>query len=163
MGYDQYGNLIEMDTSAIFSMYAAYLIITVAMTVWVQRTLSKNGIHFLIDVFGGDEVKATAVNHLLVVGFYLVNLGFVCSNMSEHHDHVRDQLAALEVLVGKLGFVLVALGGMHFFNLFVLSRMRKSSAQVHSARPPVAPNAWLSTSGVPTPASARMPEPQPAR
>ncbi|MFD0430193.1 hypothetical protein ACFQ60_29755 [Streptomyces zhihengii] len=57
--------------------YVIYLLISVALTVWVARTLSRNGKIFLADVLKGNETLADAVNHLLVVGFYLVNLGFV--------------------------------------------------------------------------------------
>ena len=57
--------------------YAAYLLISVALTVWVARVLSSNGRAFLVDVFAGDEEIADSVNRLLVVGFYLINLGYV--------------------------------------------------------------------------------------
>src|SRR5947209_19360890 len=57
--------------------YLLYLAISVALTVWVARTLHKNGRIFLVDVFHGNEPLADSVNHLLVVGFYLINLGYV--------------------------------------------------------------------------------------
>src|SRR5438132_1471859 len=57
--------------------YLLYLAISVALTVWVARTLHKNGRIFLVDVFHGNEPLADSVNHLLVVGFYLIKLGYV--------------------------------------------------------------------------------------
>ena len=57
--------------------YASYLIISIAMTIWVARVLSKNGEVFLVKCFGQDEELAKSTNHLLVIGFYLVNIGFV--------------------------------------------------------------------------------------
>src|SRR6476660_1665021 len=57
--------------------YLLYLPISVAMTIWVARTLHKNGRIFLVDNFQGNEPLADSVDHLLVVGFYLVNVGFV--------------------------------------------------------------------------------------
>jgi len=57
--------------------YVAYLVISVGLTVWVARTLSSNGRAFLVDVFEGDGGLADSVNRLLVVGFYLINLGYV--------------------------------------------------------------------------------------
>src|SRR5688572_8100480 len=57
--------------------YGAYIVISILLTVWVARTLHKNGRVFLIEVFGGDESLADSVNHLLVVGFYLINFGYV--------------------------------------------------------------------------------------
>ncbi|HKF94777.1 MAG TPA: hypothetical protein VKB96_09275, partial [Gammaproteobacteria bacterium] len=57
--------------------YLLYLAISIALTVWVAQTLFKNGRLFLVDVFHGNEALADSVNHLLVVGFYLINLGYV--------------------------------------------------------------------------------------
>ena len=57
--------------------YAFYIALSVCLTVWVARTLHKNGRVFLVEVFHGDEKIADSVNHLLVVGFYLINLGYV--------------------------------------------------------------------------------------
>jgi hypothetical protein len=59
------------------SSYLAYVVISVALTVWVGWTLHRNGRIFLIDAFHGDEPRADSVNHLLVVGFYLINIGYV--------------------------------------------------------------------------------------
>ena len=55
--------------------YLCYLVISVALTVWVARTLSTNGRVFLVNSFASDERLADSINHLLVVGFYLINLG----------------------------------------------------------------------------------------
>jgi hypothetical protein len=61
----------------VVTTYALYVAISVGLTVWVACTLSKNGALFLIDVFSGNQRLADAVNHLLVVGFYLINLGYI--------------------------------------------------------------------------------------
>src|SRR5262245_3836144 len=103
--------------------YLAYLAISVALTVWVARTLHKNGRVFLVDSFMGNESLADSVNHLLVVGFYLVNIGFV-SLALKYGDKAADPQTALEILSTKVGLVLVVLGVMHFMNLFVFSKMR---------------------------------------
>ncbi len=57
--------------------YAASLTISIALTIWVARTFHKNGRVFLVDTFLGNGAIADSVNHLLVVGFYLVNIGYV--------------------------------------------------------------------------------------
>lgn len=124
-------------------MYGAYLGVSIAMTIWVARTLSKHGHHFLVDVFGGDSEKAEATNHLLVVGFYLVNLGFVCFHMATT-DATNTSRAAVELLSSKIGFVLAVLGVMHFFNLYVFSRIRRSSRQRTATMPPLPPTGAVS-------------------
>src|SRR6266478_3719157 len=118
-------------------MYLVYLGISVAMTVWVARTLHKNGRIFLVDSFLGNEPLADSVNHLLVVGFYLVNIGFVTLAL-KYGDKAADAQTALEVLSSKVGLVLVVLGVMHFFNLYVFTKLRRRAGQ-HRQVPPVLP------------------------
>jgi hypothetical protein len=105
-------------------MYLTYLLISVALTVWVAKTLHKNGRIFLVDSFLGNEGLADSVNHLLVVGFYLINIGFVTLAL-KYGDKATNTQNALEILSTKVGMVLVVLGFMHFFNLFVFSKMRR--------------------------------------
>jgi hypothetical protein len=117
--------------------YLAYLAISVGLTIWVAKTLHKNGRIFLVDSFLGNEPLADSVNHLLVVGFYLINIGFVTLAL-KYGDKATDAQTALEILSSKVGMVLVVLGIMHFFNLFVFSKMRRR-ATLHKQMPPVLP------------------------
>jgi len=116
--------------------YMAYLIISIVLTVWVARTLHRNGRIFLVDSFLGNEPLADSVNHLLVVGFYLVNIGFVALAL-KYGARAANLQESLETLSTKVGMVLVVLGVMHFFNLYVFSRMRKR-ALLHK-QPPTPP------------------------
>ena len=104
--------------------YAAYLVISVFLTVWVARTLHKNGRVFLIEVFNGDEALADSVNHLLVVGFYLINLGYVTLAL-KIGDEIDTPQQGIEALSYKVGLVLLVLGGMHFFNLLIFQRIHR--------------------------------------
>jgi hypothetical protein len=126
--------------SVIVITYAVYLAISVGITVWVARTLSTNGYVFLVDVFHGDEVMAHSVNHLLVVGFYLINLGYVAIQLRMNAD-VFNARQGIEALADRLGTVLLGLGFMHFFNLYVFSRMRGRHLANGSTHPPVRPDA----------------------
>jgi hypothetical protein len=125
--------------------YSFYLAISIALTVWVAHTLHKNGRIFLVDVFHGNEPLADSVNHLLVVGFYLINFGYVSLALKLGYD-VRNAREGIEALSWKIGMVLVVLGGMHFFNLYIFSRMRRR-ASIADAPPPVAPDAYAAVRG----------------
>ena len=114
--------------------------ISIALTVWVAHTLHKNGRIFLVDVFHGNEPLADSVNHLLVVGFYLINLGYVSLALKLGYTIAGAQ-EGIEALSVKVGTVLLVLGGMHFFNLFLFSRMRRR-ATMRNAPPPVYPDAF---------------------
>ncbi|MGB1014075.1 MAG: hypothetical protein ACPG4T_08085 [Nannocystaceae bacterium] len=127
--------------------YILYLLISIALTMWVARTLHRNGRVFLVNAFRGEDELADSVNHLLVVGFYLINIGFVTLNVHDYHEPETIQ-ALFEVLSPKIGVVLLTLGAMHFFNMFVFSRMRKR-AQLMNQPPPVAPTGLLQPAPVP--------------
>ncbi|MFI8827497.1 hypothetical protein [Streptomyces sp. NPDC053431] len=121
--------------------YVAYLLISVGLTVWVARTLSRNGKVFLADVLQGNEKLADAVNHLLVVGFYLVNFGFVALYLSQD-DAVLDARRLFEALSVKLGVVLLVLGVMHLGNVYVLNKIRRRGVLERGQVPPVPPQGW---------------------
>jgi hypothetical protein len=104
--------------------YVLYLLISVALTVWVARTLHRNGRIFLVQAFRGNEAMADAVNHLLVVGFYLVNIGFIAFAL-RFGAKPADAQGAFEFVSTKLGVVLLVLGAMHFFNMFNFDKMRR--------------------------------------
>ncbi|GGR53864.1 MULTISPECIES: hypothetical protein [Streptomyces] len=122
--------------------YVIYLVVSIALTIWVARTLSRNGRIFLADVLRGDERLADAVNHLLVVGFYLVNLGFVALYLSDD-DTVQDTRGIFEALSTKLGVVLLVLGAMHLGNVYVLNRIRRRGMLEREQVPPVRPQEWI--------------------
>ncbi|MFE7211655.1 hypothetical protein ACFY0A_33005 [Streptomyces sp. NPDC001698] len=125
--------------------YVIYLLVSIALTVWVARTLSRNGRIFLADVLHGDDKLADAVNHLLVVGFYLVNLGFVALYLSGGRS-IDDTRGIFEALSTKLGVVLLVLGVMHLGNVYVLNRIRRRGVLEREQVPPVAPQDWAAPS-----------------
>jgi hypothetical protein len=121
--------------------YVWYMAVSVAATVWVATTLYRNGRVFLVDTFQGNEALAGSVNHLLVVGFYLINVGYVLLAL-KYGDKPTNLQESFEFVATKIGLVLVVLGVMHFFNLFVFSKMRRRALLRHAA-PPVEPHGVL--------------------
>ncbi|WP_433047224.1 hypothetical protein [Dactylosporangium sp. CS-033363] len=142
--------------------YLVYLAVSVVLTIWVARTLFKNGQVFLDDAFA-DERLAESVNHLLVVGFYLLNLGYIAIAL-KISDRITTGSAAIEALAWKLGLVLLVLGGVHFFNLYVLSRFRRRRL-LDQAAPPIEPTRTMPPlmQPVPVPPMPPMPPVPPRR
>ena len=121
--------------------YIVYIAVSSAFTIWVGRTIYKNGRVFLIDVYHGNESLADSVNHLLVVGFYLINFGYVSLALKLGYDIANAQ-EGIEALSWKVGTVLVVLGTMHFFNLFVFTHLRRRTHGRHNNHPPVNPDSF---------------------
>ena len=125
----------------IVESYLTYLVITVGVTIWVGRTLYRGGRVFLVDAFGGNKELADSVNHLLVVGFYLVNIGFLALALSTNRQ-LPGLRQAVELVADKTGVALLVLGAMHFFNLYLFSRVRRRQMR-RVEPPPLPPDARL--------------------
>jgi hypothetical protein len=110
----------------VIACYLSYVAISIALTIWVARTLQNSGRVFLIEAFHGKEELADSVNRLLVVGFYLIYVGYIALALKTSAP-LRTLREVIELESTKLGVVLLILGAMHFFNILVLSRMRKNS------------------------------------
>jgi hypothetical protein len=107
--------------------YFSYLAISVVLTIWVARTLHSSGRVFLLDAFHGNAELADSVNRLLVVGFYLINIGYIALALKTADPLVTIR-QVIELESTKLGVVLLILGAMHFLNILVLARMRRNSS-----------------------------------
>ena len=128
-----------MGRNYLVAVYAVYLAVSATLVVWLARTLFRNGYVFLEDVFE-DPRMARAVNKLLVIGFYMLNLGYAALLLEA--EAAPDAVAAFEVLGRKLGVLLVSLAGLHFLNMYVFYRIRRR-ATAEVLPPPVAPQASL--------------------
>ena len=116
--------------------YSFYLFITIALTIWVARTLFKNGKVFLIDIFHGNKELADSVNNLLLVGFYLINIGYAVYTLQVTHNIANVQ-QVIESFSLKIGLIILILGGMHFFNLYIFFTLRKKAIQEVRYKAPV--------------------------
>ena len=109
--------------SVVFS-YAAYPAIGLAAIIWVARTLARDGRTFLLEVFHGNRTVADSINRVLVAGFYLIALGYLLGTSSRIvPSGSNDNL--FQLIVSKVGWLLVVLGLVHVSSLFIFGRMRK--------------------------------------
>jgi predicted MFS family arabinose efflux permease len=115
--------------------YFSYLAISIGLTVWVARTLHSNGRIFLVDAFHGNAELADSVNHLLVVGFYLINVGYIALALKTAYA-MNTLRQVIELESAKIGVVLLILGAMHFFNIMVFAKMRHRARTEGTMNPP---------------------------
>lgn len=134
--------------------YLSYIVISIGITVLVARTLSHNGRIYLIDGFDGDDRLASSINHMLVVGFYLVNLGWVLLRM-QTGMRIANFEQLIVYLASGLGFVLLVLGVIHFFNMYAIHKYgnagsfrQRRARQQQSSEQPSDPVAVLLQDGV---------------
>jgi hypothetical protein len=122
----------------IVQSYLVYLAITLIVTVWVAFTLHRSGRIFLVDAFHGNDALADSVNHLLVVGFYLINVGYIALTLRSDQKP-SNLVEAMEIFSHKIGVVLLVLGVMHFINLKIFAAMRQRGQKLVPP-PPIEPS-----------------------
>ena len=120
-------------TSFIIPTYVTYLAVTIALTVFVAHTLFKNGRIFLIDIFHNNTELADSVNKLLVVGFYLVIVGYAVLALTTE-DEIQSSREMIEYLSTKIGIIILILGALHFGNLYVFFELRKRAVSAGKGR-----------------------------
>lgn len=103
--------------------YGLYLALSIGMTIWVARVLSESGEMFLIKCFGQDEALAKSTNRLLVIGFYLVNVGFICTRLDGWKAGTIDLIPDVG---SRVGLSILVLGAMHFFNMFMIAKFGRT-------------------------------------
>ena len=91
---------------------------------------------FLLEAFKGKEDMADSVNHLLVVGFYLINIGFILIYL-QVGAKPTGVVEGIEYIAPKLGVVLLVLGAMRFPNIFNFDRMREKGRSHEGNVPPI--------------------------
>ena len=113
--------------------YLLYLPVVIGLTLYVARTLFRNGRVFMLEIFKGKADIADATNRLFEVGFYLINIGFALRIMevggywgSDAYDTTQE---LVEVLASKVGGFAIYLGAMLFLNLFLFFRGRRKARQ----------------------------------
>ena len=131
----------------VIAVYLIYSAVSIGLVVWLARTLFHSGALFLEDVFADNPALAAAVNRLLVIGFYLLNLGYAFLILQA--DSAVDPMSAVQVLIRRLGTLLVSLGVLHLLNMYCFYRIRRR-AEMATLPPPVAPQiTWSPPAGQP--------------
>lgn len=101
-----------------------YLLGSTYITVVVGKALFNRGKVFLLDIFNGNTLITNSLNQTLLIGYYLVNLGYIALTLA-FWTIQTDGLAAFEVLMTKLGIIMLSLALMHYFNIYACSHYSK--------------------------------------
>lgn len=102
--------------------YLLYIGISLTMTFAVGRTLNKNGHIFLMENYADNIQLAKAINSMLLVGFYMINIGFISYTLKIDAGQPQNYAQLIEFLSLKVGFIAIILGVMHFALMFALQQ-----------------------------------------
>ncbi len=96
-----------------------YLTITYVITVRVGLSLYRHGRVFILNLMEGDEAFTDNINRLLLLGYYLLNLGYAAILMATW-ERVETLAGLFELVGAKTGSIIFLLGTIHFFNMAVI-------------------------------------------
>ena len=111
-----------METSYIITIL--YLLIAGNTTYLLGKSLNKHGEFFLKSIFQDRMEIVLPVNKILLIGFYLVNAGFVLPFLKQP-DALITLGDCVEFLAFKIGVIYLVLGCMHFINILVFVIIEK--------------------------------------
>jgi uncharacterized membrane protein len=103
--------------------YVIYTVVTYWITVHVGRSIHRHGIYY-IQVVVPDDTLAQGINNLLLLGYYLVNIGYITLQIW-HWDTVRNLREVVESVSDKTGRIVLLLAFLHVINMVVIARIGK--------------------------------------
>lgn len=129
--------------------YLIYIALSLGIIFWVGQTLNRNGRIFLLENYQDKPQLADAINQMLLVGFYLINIGFISYTLKITGEPPRNWARVIEFLSLKIGLNIMLLGFMHFALMFTLqqysnARKARTMAQPTPPRAVGGPNKTIS-------------------
>lgn len=115
--------------------YLVFLPAMMVIAVGTARSCHRNGRVWMLGIFDGDARFVDAINNVLLVGCYTLNLGYVALTMSlwEPISGWEHMLAAL---VHRIAIILLSLAAIHFTNISVLLVWSHLRAKQHAHQQP---------------------------
>ena len=105
--------------------YLLYLPASFYITVVVGRSLYTAGNDYLEACFEGHSELAHTCNRFLLLGYYLVNLGYATISVS-FWNSVSNPVHLAEELSLRLGMLIAGLACLHYFNLYAILKFRNA-------------------------------------
>ncbi|MDZ4666616.1 MAG: hypothetical protein SGJ00_01915 [bacterium] len=116
--------------------YCLYLPATYYITIVIGKNLNRHGLPFLMNAFHQQELLVQTVNKFLLYGYYLVNLGYASISINFFGD-LTSYIQLFEILVFRLGILLMGLGILHYFNLFIFASFTPTIQKLFSIHSPI--------------------------
>jgi hypothetical protein len=95
--------------------------------VYVGRYFYSNGRIFIISLFNGNVALADQVNKLLLIAYYLFNIGYSFLKLRQWQriNTIEILFSSLASNIGVLTFILAL---THYFNMLIIYRLSKSKS-----------------------------------
>lgn len=109
--------------------YILYCGIMIFIISWIGRRLYHHGRIYLLAIFKGNREKADSANHLLLMGYYLLNIGYALLKL-RHWPLVSNSRELIESLSTVVGLLVIMLAVLHFFNMAIVFLIARFNHQI---------------------------------
>ncbi|MFY8189943.1 MAG: hypothetical protein ACOVK9_03180, partial [Bacteroidia bacterium] len=75
----------------------------------IGKDLNNRGALFLMQMFNNNEALVSTLNKFLLIGYYLINLGYAAISINFFHQ-ITSWLMLAEELTFRIGLLLIGLG-----------------------------------------------------
>lgn len=106
--------------------YSLYLPIISFITIKTGWSLYKNGALFLLDLFRNDKSLVQRINKMLLMAYYLVNLGYAVITIS-YWTAINNEIELINSLTYTLGKLILMLAILHYNNIFWLKKLKNTN------------------------------------
>ena len=99
--------------------YIVYIIITWLITVKVGHLFYKNGRYYILGILKGDEVFTDFINKILLLCYYLTNLGYaaVMLRLWKTISSFTELVASVSSMTGR---IVLSLAIIHYVNMYAI-------------------------------------------
>ena len=107
--------------------YSIYGCISFYIIFYVGKLFYRNGRVFILRLFDGNEPLTDTTNNILLIGYYLFNLGYSVFQLS-FWEKVNGTDTLISSVSHKTGILVLILAVTHYFNMifiYLLSKRKK--------------------------------------
>ena len=104
--------------------YIIFLGLMIFIIVYVGRLFFTNGRVFIIALFEGAVEKADGVNKILLIAYYLFNIGYAFLKLKTW-QRIANWEGLLSSLATNMSILILILAITHYFNMLVIYLLSK--------------------------------------
>ena len=104
--------------------YLMYFAITFLIIVKVGRICYTNGNVYVAQLIPNHEDLCKKVNHLLLIGYYLLNIGY-CTMTIMSWETIVSFSQLVEVISFRTSLIIMIIAIMHYLNILILTNYIK--------------------------------------
>lgn len=107
--------------------YIIFLTLIIFIIVYVGKYFYSNGRIFIIGLFNGNVTLADHINRLLLIAYYLFNIGYSFLKLRQW-ERINNVEMLFSSVATNIGALILILALVHYFNMLTIFLFSKSKS-----------------------------------